>query len=113
MLIDNDYTNGIHESEKIKLFDRSLICLLGSKKVIFIQTSKASLFELSERFGANDEKSIIKCKAVIKFDGHESYGVLINSSSGLKRYGKTDSLIASSLYVIAMNRIAPIRVNKP
>ncbi len=97
-IVEYDGENGI--SRPARAFERSVVCVDGAGRVLFVQTSRVSLFHLADILRAPEEAGGYGCQAALNLSGDVESGLLYTTGGTLQSAGEVDAPVASAIAVL-------------
>ncbi len=97
-IVEYDGENGI--SRPARAFERSVVCVDGVGRVLFVQTSRVSLFHLADILRAPEEAGGYGCQAALNLSGDIESGLLYTAGDKLQSAGEVDAPVASAIAVL-------------
>lgn len=97
-IVEYDGENGI--SRPARAFERSVVCVDGAGRVLFIQTSRVSLFHLADILRAPEDAGGYGCQAALNLSGDVESGLLYTTGGKLQSVGEVDAPVASAIAVL-------------
>ena len=97
-IVEYDGENGI--SRPARAFERSVVCVDGAGRVLFVQTSRVSLFHLADILRAPEAAGGYGCQAALNLSGDIESGLLYTAGEKLQSAGEVDAPVASAIAVL-------------
>ena len=97
-IVEYDAENGI--SRPAKAFERSVVCVDSAGRVLFVQTSRVSLFHLADILRAPEAAGGYGCQAALNLSGDVESGLLYTTDGKLQSVGEVDAPVASAIAVL-------------
>ncbi len=96
-IVEYDGENGI--SRPAKAFERSVVCVDSAGRVLFVQSSRVSLFHLADILRAPEAAGGYGCQAALNLSGDVESGLLYTTGGKLQSVGEVDAPVASAIAV--------------
>ena len=96
-IVEYDGENGI--SRPAKAFERSVVCVDSAGRVLFVQSSRVSLFHLADILRAPEAAGGYDCQAALNLSGDVESGLLYTTDGKLQSVGEVDAPVASAIAV--------------
>lgn len=97
-IVEYDGENGI--SQPARAFERSVVCVDGVGRVLFVQASRVSLFHLADILRAPEAAGGYGCQAALNLSGDIESGLLYTTDGKLQSVGEVDAPVASAIAVL-------------
>ena len=97
-IVEYDGENGI--SRPAKAFERSVVCVDSAGRVLFVQSSRVSLFHLADILRAPEAAGGYGCQAALNLSGDVESGLLYTTDGKLQSVGEVDAPVASAIAVL-------------
>ena len=97
-IVEYDGENGI--SRPARAFERSAVCVDGAGRVLFVKSSRVSLFHLADILRAPEVAGGYGCQAALNLSGDVESGLLYTTDGKLQSVGEVDAPVASAIAVL-------------
>jgi uncharacterized protein YigE (DUF2233 family) len=100
LLVEASGKNGIAASEPAsRAFDRSVVCVDGSKRALLIRAERTALYDLAQFLLRPSGDGGLGCKVAINLSGDADSGLIWHEGKALKSAGSIDASLATALVV--------------
>ena len=90
--------NGI--SQPKRAFIRSVVCIDEGGRVLFVRSSRVTLYHLAEILRAPDERGGYGCQAALNLSGDIESGLLYRDGERMQQVGEIDAPVASAIAIL-------------